>query len=508
VAVCSEEAEAAGVREGMPLAEALALRAMPAGGDPWLAAAPCDPAADRITLGQLAEACERYSPLVALETAPEPECLWLDVSGLGGLFGGDDALSNRLRANLEGCGWRVRIGAAETPAASWALARFPLPLSELPVEALRLDPALVRTLRELGLAQVGLVESVNRASLASRFGPALIDRLDQLHGRRPELLIPHRPAPPCEARWSPEDPIDRWEHLEEVLRRLLEQLLQGLADPWVGVTRFECVLFREAAEALEVVIGLYRPSRRAAYLLELLSLRLAKAGASQPVTTVRLKVLATARIECRQLELFPEEGELSPAGPQARALAELIDHLASRLGAESVVRPFPVWDAQPEDVCRYEPLVASSPGSPAASGMKQRSSPPTGQPGAASLPQSDRSPVGRKTSPRTRRARAARRTVADSPWPNGSFRPLRLARRPIPLEALAIAPEGPPIRFAWAGREYRVAVHWGPERIETGWWRGRPIRRDYYRVETDEGSRYWLFRRLRDGRWFLHGWFE
>ena len=54
-------------------------------------------------------------------------------------------------------------------------------------------------------------------------------------------------------------------------------------------------------------------------------------------------------------------------------------------------------------------------------------------------------------------------------------------------------------------RAYRVIRFWGPERIETGWWRGRSIRRDYYRVETDRGTRFWLFRRLTDGHWFLHG---
>jgi protein ImuB len=50
-----------------------------------------------------------------------------------------------------------------------------------------------------------------------------------------------------------------------------------------------------------------------------------------------------------------------------------------------------------------------------------------------------------------------------------------------------------------------VARHWGPERIETGWWRGPSVRRDYYRIETDEGRRFWLFRELTNRRWFLHG---
>jgi protein ImuB len=49
-----------------------------------------------------------------------------------------------------------------------------------------------------------------------------------------------------------------------------------------------------------------------------------------------------------------------------------------------------------------------------------------------------------------------------------------------------------------------VAAH-GPERIETAWWRGPIVRRDYYVVETDSGERFWVFRRLKDGAWFLHG---
>ena len=87
-------------------------------------------------------------------------------------------------------------------------------------------------------------------------------------------------------------------------------------------------------------------------------------------------------------------------------------------------------------------------------------------------------------------------------------RPLRLVRRPIALEATSIMPDGPPVRFQFRSRGHRVARTWGPERIETGWWRGRPVGRDYYRIETTTGRRFWLFRRLRDGKWFLHGMFE
>jgi len=79
---------------------------------------------------------------------------------------------------------------------------------------------------------------------------------------------------------------------------------------------------------------------------------------------------------------------------------------------------------------------------------------------------------------------------------------------------MAAVPDGPPIRFQWRRVSYRVTKASGPERIEDEWWRGasRPVR-DYYRVETAEGWRFWLFRAGLYGEtapspyWRLHGFF-
>ena len=64
---------------------------------------------------------------------------------------------------------------------------------------------------------------------------------------------------------------------------------------------------------------------------------------------------------------------------------------------------------------------------------------------------------------------------------------------------------GPPAAFRWRRERHAVVRWWGPERIESGWWRGELVRRDYYRVETDAGRRFWLFRELHGRGWFLHG---
>ena len=78
-----------------------------------------------------------------------------------------------------------------------------------------------------------------------------------------------------------------------------------------------------------------------------------------------------------------------------------------------------------------------------------------------------------------------------SPFP----RPLWLLAEPQPLD----------------GREHpryegRLEFEEGPERIESGWWDGRDVRRDYYVARTAGGMRLWVFRERRaEGRWFLHG---
>jgi protein ImuB len=95
-------------------------------------------------------------------------------------------------------------------------------------------------------------------------------------------------------------------------------------------------------------------------------------------------------------------------------------------------------------------------------------------------------------------------------------RPVRLFGRPEPVEVVAEVPDGPPARFRWRRVLHEVATVEGPERIAMEWWRdanGQALTRDYFRVESREGLRVWLYREGLYGdaipvpRWFLHGLF-
>ena len=181
-----------------------------------------------------------------------------------------------------------------------------------------------------------------------------------------------------------------------------------------------------------------------------------------PVHHVSIRAITTASLEDRQYQLLDDSARDVPC-----QVARLVNRLSSRLGRDGVLGVRRQSDAQVEFAYRYVPL--------------------TGQ------------------STKTRRgSTTAKQHKSNAP----GQRPLQLYVPPWPVDAVAVVPQGPPISFLYQGQQHRVAQHWGPERIETGWWRGRSVRRDYYRVEDQRGSRFWLFRRLSDGKWFLQGTFD
>ena len=74
-------------------------------------------------------------------------------------------------------------------------------------------------------------------------------------------------------------------------------------------------------------------------------------------------------------------------------------------------------------------------------------------------------------------------------------RPLWLLPAPESLGFIAGRP-------AWHGV---LSLEHGPERIESGWWDGGDIRRDYYRASNPHGAMLWVYRDLRSQAWYLQG---
>lgn len=484
--VCSTpDAERAGVVPGLPLAEAQAL--LPGTIHPQYQRH--DPAADRAALRKLAARCQRFSPYVGLEEGDAPESLLLDLEGVPHLFGGETRMAATVAQEFRRWGYRARLAVADTVGAAWAVAHAApagggrpvlVPaggqasaLVPLPVEMLRLPPETIERLHALGLRQIGALRTLPRADLPSRFGADLLRRLDQALGQVVEPFIPYQPAAPIEAEWPLESPTDDRRVLEALCETLLGRLLDQLAPRREGLLRLWCSLAPEKqsdapAGPVNFAVELVEPRACPRHLGELLRLHLERLRLPAAVAHVRLLAVQTAPLACRQRDLFGMDAERE----RGRALARLVDRLSGRLGAEAVLRPRLHPDHQPEYAVRYLPALDARPSSSAA---------------------------------RTRRRPAAAQPPAAPP---PLTRPVSLRPQPVEVDVLSVVPDGPPLRLWWQGQQYVIARRWGPERIETGWWRRRDVRRDYYRVETADGRWLWIFRDLREDRWYLHGTFE
>src|SRR6202012_5373173 len=76
-------------------------------------------------------------------------------------------------------------------------------------------------------------------------------------------------------------------------------------------------------------------------------------------------------------------------------------------------------------------------------------------------------------------------------------RPLRLLQKPEPIkDSFTTAPDGAPGFFVWRQCRHEVVRAEGPERIAMEWCRHREEKptRDYFRVETRQGLRFWIYR--------------
>ncbi|MDR3506771.1 MAG: DNA polymerase Y family protein [Caulobacteraceae bacterium] len=469
-------ARAAGLQAGQAHADATAMV-------PHLISLPAEPERDLAALRRLALWAERFSPLVGIEARPPgSESLMIDMTGGAHLFGGEAALLGELRQRLARADIPARVAMADTPAAAWALARYSgrdetlapagggrEALAPLPVEALRLEAAALILLRRFGLRWIGDLYDLPRAGLARRFrgeaGLRVVERLDRALGFLADPLTPERPAPLYRAWQAFAEPLIDMAGIDAQLAPLTETLAGQLDRAGLGARRLSLTGFRVDGRATRIEVALSAPAAAPAHLARLLrETGLERLDLGFGLDALMLSADRAEPVTQAQGRL---QGEREAA--QAGALAGLIDRLQARLGEAAVRRPGARESWLPE---RSEIWLRAGPQAPAF-------------PAPAAL--------------------------------RGRERPVLLLNPPEAVETIAEAPDGAPVRFVWRRAPRRVVRAQGPERLGAEWWRqdeARPARtRDYYRVEDDQGRRYWLFREGLYGRedaerapgWWLHG---
>jgi len=406
---------------------------------------------DVVTLSRLASWAGRFTPNV---TVSPDGALLLEVRGSLRLFNGLEALRATVAGELRALGHEARMACAPTARAALWLARAGVEqpvltaielrqaLAAIPVQRLGWPPRTVRTLLQTGLRTVGDCLRLPREGFARRLGPERLRELDQALGRHPEPQRPCEPRARCSARLElPAETTDAALLLEGFLQ-LLQGLKRALVSRQASVRRVWCRLAHPDGNETRLCLALHQPATGHA------------TGHLAGLLRLRLETLVLpGPVLNLALQADLEPGQ-APAGTDllGRSLRPddgvqtLLERLRARLGTRAVQGLALRADHRPEQ---------------------------------------------------------AWRSVADLPAEAGVREPL-VASRSRPVWLLP-EPERLGLMAGQPGWQGPLRLEHGPERIESGWWDGGDVRRDYYRAGNPRGAVLWVYQDLRNRGWYLHG---
>lgn len=416
-----------------------------------------DIASDRLT--RLVEWCDRYSPLVSQDGC---DGVIADIAGCAHLFGGEGGLLIDLERRLHRMGIESHAAVADTWGAAWALARYGDKfivhgediigaLDPLPVEALRLPREIVLELRRLGLLDIAAVRKIPRSSLNARFGSTLLWRLDRAFHKAEEPLTPWRPPAPYRSSRILAEPISTVGSVEHVLQDLLREICARLEKNRLGSRHMDLACYRVDGTVDRCEARTSKPTRAIPHLMRLFRDRLEKLWADFGFETFVLSVLRSEALDASQLSLMETNSV-----EEEESFDALVDRLGMKLGFQEVNRIRVRESLLPEHSVEFQPAAISG--------------------------------------------------FESARWPGYRIRPVRMIDPPMRIEVSVLIPGESPVQFFIGQRRHRVVRSEGPERLTPEWWRESDSRRgtrDYYRIEDDQGLRFWIFHE--SGQWFLHG---
>src|SRR5882724_1717750 len=467
-----------GLDIGLPLANARAIC-------PELTVFDADEAADRKTLEDIADWCDRFTPLVALDP---PHGLYLDITGCAHLFGGERALLQIVCGALTRRGFAVSAAIASTSICARTLTRQAsgkiiadgeeaCAVSPLLVSALGAGEAITGGLRRAGLKTIGDVASRGRHEITARFGAGFTAHLEHALGEGDAPISPRKPLPDYIVEKRFPEPVATENVIAANLSALAAMLVAAMDKQGKGARRLEAGFFRTDGAVRTIAVDTGRPVTRREVIDRLFRERLeALNDPLDPGFGFDLIRLSASRTEI----MVQQQRDLDASVHDNDELAALIDRIAARIGGKRVVVHLP------QDTHIPEHAVLAMPAQHHLAAAVQ-----------ATWPE---------------------RVASEPP-----LRPLRLFDRPEPIKVIAEIPDGPPAQFQWRRATHRVTRVEGPERVAMEWWRmqGETLTRDYFRVEDEAGLRFWLYR---DGlydreivqeegkppvqpNWFVHGLF-
>jgi protein ImuB len=420
---------------------------------------------DAISAAQagLIRRAQSLTPRVAVEST---DAVLLELAGSQRLFGGLPGLLAELRKLFPR---PLQLALAPTPLAAVLLARagrnccistaarLAGRLAPLPIRHLHWPEDELQRLAGMGVNTVGELLRLPRAGLARRIGPQRLWQLDRLTGVRADPRRSIAPTPRFSQRIEPDFETTDRERLLAALQPALQRLEEFLRERQRGVMALRLVVQHHSAAPGQCLLRCVVPEYRAARFMALLTARLETLQLAEPVRSMELIAGRPQRFLASSSSLWTP-GQHGGEAALTHVAPEFLQTLLARLGERAAYGLVEVDEHRPERQYRRVPPVLPEAGADAGTHS---------------------------------------RTMAP--------RPLGLMREPVPLDAMCDS-AGRVRRLRHERRD--LALVSGPERIESGWWDGADMARDYYVAATGDGARWWIFREcLAPRRWFLHGCF-
>lgn len=452
VIACNQVAVAKAITPGMRLSAAHALVE-------GLQVHQRQPGKEQALLQRLACSAARFSPKVSI--AP-PDALLLEVRGSLGLFGGMDALCWSLLDAMSRQRVAALLALAPAPrAALWLVqggrqqrvtdsAALRAALAGLPLSATRWPESVIQLLQAMGIQSVGDCLRLPRDGLARRIGPQHLLELDQAAGKATEVRRDFLQQTRFKTVLNFDEEIEEGQRLIREIEPLLERLAAFLTRRQAAIQALELSLQHRSREPTREILRFLSPVTQAGPVLDVLEELLARRSLPAPVRGIRLRSGPLLDFQAATGRMHFAAGSGNFQGQELDPMERLLEKLQARLGEAACYRLQRVVDHRPEKAW------ARSFGLSAATGMQ-----PT--------------------------------TASDH------FRPLWLLDPPERLSE----------RQGWPWYRGELCIERGPERIESGWWDGQDVARDYYVANSVAGIRLWIYRDRRPPHaWFLHGFLD
>jgi protein ImuB len=292
------------------------------------------------------------------------------------------------------------------------------------------------------VTRVGELLRLPRAGLARRFGREALLDLDIALARQPAPRRAFVPRERFRERCDFEMEIETVEYLVKALEPLAERCARFLRTRQAGIQTLELRFTHRAIPITRLRCGLASVTSDRRRLIDVMSQRLSQLELAAPIVRMELLSGALQPLSAGSLEIFTGSKGGRDTAPQ------LIERLRARLGDRAVYGICSVPEHRPEAAWQ-----------------------------------------------RVQALRADLALRGESRIDEGAPRPVWLLDEPSRLRAEDLR--------QW--QEGRAVLEEGPERIESGWWDGKGIARDYYVVRRTGGSRLWVFQERQSKRWFLHG---